>query len=79
MTQLSCAFWLNLEFLFVLQHYIDLNEPYLQVNTDNFKQGQTDYLSFMGPPDAIAPAIPDYVNSPVKSNLDGKFVGLFGF
>lgn len=55
-----------------LQHYIDLNEPYLQINTDSFKQGQTDYLSFMGPPEGIAPAIPDYVNSPVKPSLDGK-------
>ncbi|XP_037051566.1 vascular endothelial growth factor receptor 1 isoform X6 [Bradysia coprophila] len=54
----------------VAEHYIDLNEPYLQMNTDNFKQGHTDYLSIMGPPEGIAPAIPDYVNSPVNSSLD---------
>ncbi len=44
------------------------------MNTDNFKQGQTDYLSFMGPPEGMAPSIPDYVNSPAKSSLDGKSV-----
>lgn len=44
------------------------------MNTDNFKQGQTDYLSFMGPPEGIAPSIPDYVNSRVKASPEGKIL-----
>ncbi|KAJ6633342.1 Platelet-derived growth factor receptor alpha, partial [Pseudolycoriella hygida] len=54
----------------VAEHYIDLNEPYLQINTDSFKQGQTDYLSFMGPPEGVAPSIPNYVNSSMKPSAN---------
>lgn len=47
------------------------------MNTDSFKQGQTDYLSFMGPPEGVAPSIPNYVNSQVKPSLEGNIVGSF--
>ncbi|XP_065357936.1 vascular endothelial growth factor receptor 1 isoform X3 [Calliphora vicina] len=43
-------------------HYVDLNEPYLRVNTEYFKRNQTDYLSLMGSPDEMAPPPPRYVN-----------------
>lgn len=50
----------------VAEHYIDLNEPYLQSNVSNLNAGQTDYLALMGPPDCQAPSTPhqpDYINS----------------
>lgn len=50
----------------VAEHYIDLNEPYLQTNVANFTEGQTDYLALMGSPDCPAPPTPippNYVNS----------------
>lgn len=50
----------------VAEHYIDLNEPYLQSNITNFNEGQTDYLALMGSPDCPPPPTPippDYVNS----------------
>lgn len=49
----------------VAEHYIDLNEPYLQMNVNNFTEGQTDYLALMAAPECQAPAIPNYVNSGV--------------
>lgn len=48
---------------FRFQHYLDLNEPYLQMNNEYFKTGQQDYLSTMGVPETEAPPIPPtYVN-----------------
>lgn len=50
----------------VAEHYIDLNEPYLQSNITNFNEGQTDYLALMGSPDCPPPPTPippNYVNS----------------
>lgn len=56
----------------VAEHYIDLNEPYVQVNANNFSDGQTDYLSMMAVPECQAPAIPNYVNGgvPPPENRD---------
>lgn len=50
----------------VAEHYIDLNEPYLQMNTTNFNEGQTDYLALMAPPDCPAPPVPQYVNTSIQ-------------
>lgn len=50
----------------VAEHYIDLNEPYLQVNTTNYAEGQTDYLALMAPPDCPAPPVPQYVNTGIQ-------------
>lgn len=50
----------------VAEHYIDLNEPYLQSNITNLNEGQTDYLALMGSPDCPPPPTPippNYVNS----------------
>lgn len=50
----------------VAEHYIDLNEPYLQSNISNMNEGHTDYLALMGSPDCPPPPTPippNYVNS----------------
>lgn len=52
-----------------LQHYVDLNEPYLRVNTEYMKRNQTDYLSLMGSPDEMAPPPPRYVNGHVLPEI----------
>lgn len=63
------------KYIYNLQHYLDLNEPYLQMNTDYFRGGKRDYFSSMGPPETPAPPVPTYVNtggekgSPDKSYL----------
>uniref|UniRef100_A0A6B2EPK2 Putative vascular endothelial growth factor receptor 1-like isoform x3 n=1 Tax=Phlebotomus kandelakii TaxID=1109342 RepID=A0A6B2EPK2_9DIPT len=49
----------------VRSHYVDLNEPYLQMNSEYLKTGQMDYLAMQGPPDKIAPPVPNYVNRDV--------------
>lgn len=48
----------------VAEHYIDLNEPYLQMNVDQFATRPVDYLAAMAAPEGIAPKppIPTYVN-----------------
>lgn len=49
--------------MFYLQHYLDLNEPYLQMNTEYLRTGKRDYFSSMGPPEDAAPPVPTYVNT----------------
>lgn len=46
----------------VADHYIQLNEPYLQSNVKNFESGKTDYVALMAVPNFQAPSIPDYQN-----------------
>ncbi|XP_052893749.1 vascular endothelial growth factor receptor 1 [Anopheles moucheti] len=43
-------------------HYLELNEPYLQMNAEKQERGDTDYLANLGPPEELAPAAPNYVN-----------------
>ncbi|XP_035905716.1 vascular endothelial growth factor receptor 1-like isoform X3 [Anopheles stephensi] len=43
-------------------HYLELNEPYLQMNAEKVERGDTDYLANLGPPEEPAPAAPNYVN-----------------
>lgn len=43
------------------QHYIDLNDPYLTMNTERF-QGQNDYLQMVSPPDFEKLSSPHYIN-----------------
>lgn len=58
-------------------HYIDLNEPYLAMNTEKEQRGEPDYLVSLGPPEEMAPpAPPTYVNGiilplpPISDNPD---------
>ncbi|KAM7353304.1 PDGF- and VEGF-receptor related isoform 6-T7 [Cochliomyia hominivorax] len=53
----------------VTNHYVDLNEPYLRVNTEYMKRNQTDYLSLMGSPDEMAPPPPRYVNGHILPEI----------
>lgn len=41
-----------------LEHYVDLNEPYLEANESRFNSGETDYLALLGSPDCPAPSVP---------------------
>lgn len=41
-----------------LEHYVDLNEPYLEANKSRLKSGETDYLALLGSPDCPAPSVP---------------------
>ncbi|XP_049288619.1 platelet-derived growth factor receptor alpha-like isoform X2 [Anopheles funestus] len=43
-------------------HYLELNEPYLQMNAEKLERGDTDYLANLGPPEEPAPTAPNYVN-----------------
>lgn len=45
-------------------HYIGLNEPYLRINAQQYRNGETDYLALMGVPRGIAPKPPNahYIN-----------------
>lgn len=45
------------------EHYVNLNEPYLEANVNNYKQGKTDYIALMGAPEYRAPMTPTYVNA----------------
>lgn len=56
----------------VADHYIDLNEPYLQSNVSNLDSGKTDYLALMGAPDCQAPKTPNYVNSHIIAMQQGS-------
>lgn len=58
-------------------HYIDLNEPYLAMNTEKEQRGEPDYLVSLAPPEEMAPpAPPTYVNGiilplpPISDNPD---------
>ncbi|KAK9680761.1 Protein tyrosine and serine/threonine kinase [Popillia japonica] len=46
----------------VKKHYIDLNDPYLVMNTERFQNGQNDYLQMVSPPDFEKLSSPHYVN-----------------
>lgn len=52
-------------FFFIFQHYIDLNDPYLMMNTQRLGDGQSDYLSMLSPPTFEALSSPHYVNEMV--------------
>lgn len=53
----------------VAEHYIDLNEPYLQMN-ESTNDGQTDYLALMAVPDCPAPPVPTYVNGHIQKETN---------
>ncbi|XP_070496401.1 vascular endothelial growth factor receptor kdr-like isoform X5 [Chironomus tepperi] len=42
----------------VKDHYLDLNEPYMQANMDNYKKGVRDYLTSISIPEEEAPTPP---------------------
>ncbi|XP_055305941.1 basement membrane-specific heparan sulfate proteoglycan core protein-like isoform X2 [Sitodiplosis mosellana] len=39
-------------------HYVDLNEPYVEANESRFNSGDTDYLAMLGSPNCQAPSVP---------------------
>ncbi|KAH8269724.1 hypothetical protein KR018_002067, partial [Drosophila ironensis] len=51
------------------QHYLDLNNPYMQSNMEYMKNQPTDYLALMGSPDELAPAAPRYVNGHILPDI----------
>ncbi|XP_017068456.2 LOW QUALITY PROTEIN: platelet-derived growth factor receptor alpha-like [Drosophila eugracilis] len=53
----------------VANHYLDLNNPYLQSNMESMKNQSTDYLALMGSPDELAPAAPRYVNGHIVPDI----------
>ncbi|XP_055921707.1 vascular endothelial growth factor receptor 1-like isoform X2 [Eupeodes corollae] len=53
----------------VTSHYVDLNEPYLKINTEHQQQSETDYLALMGSPDEMAPPPPRYVNGMILPEI----------
>ncbi|XP_055840031.1 vascular endothelial growth factor receptor 1 [Episyrphus balteatus] len=53
----------------VTNHYVDLNEPYLKINTEHMQQSDTDYLALMGSPDEMAPPPPRYVNGMILPEI----------
>ncbi|XP_020798924.1 vascular endothelial growth factor receptor 1 isoform X4 [Drosophila serrata] len=53
----------------VANHYLDLNNPYLQSNMEYMKNQQTDYLALMGSPDELAPSAPRYVNGHIVPDI----------
>uniref|UniRef100_A0A6P4EV92 Vascular endothelial growth factor receptor 1 n=1 Tax=Drosophila rhopaloa TaxID=1041015 RepID=A0A6P4EV92_DRORH len=53
----------------VANHYLDLNNPYMQSNIEYMKNQPTDYLSMMGSPDELAPAAPRYVNGHIVPDI----------
>ncbi|KAL9923895.1 PDGF- and VEGF-receptor related isoform 6-T8 [Glossina fuscipes fuscipes] len=56
----------------VTNHYVDLNEPYLRVNSEYMKRNQTDYLALMGAPDEMAPPPPRYVNGHILPEIPAQ-------
>lgn len=49
-----------------MQHYIDLNDPYLLMNTQRLEDGHSDYLAMLSPPDFETMSSPhNYVNDTV--------------
>ncbi|XP_020798926.1 vascular endothelial growth factor receptor 1 isoform X6 [Drosophila serrata] len=56
----------------VANHYLDLNNPYLQSNMEYMKNQQTDYLALMGSPDELAPSAPRYVNGHIVPDIRAR-------
>ncbi|KAJ8931966.1 hypothetical protein NQ314_015075, partial [Rhamnusium bicolor] len=46
----------------VMGHYVDLNDPYVVLNSQRFEEGQSDYLSLLSPPTYEALSSPYYEN-----------------
>ncbi|XP_022910201.1 vascular endothelial growth factor receptor 1 isoform X2 [Onthophagus taurus] len=58
----------------VLRYYIDLNDPYLKMNTKLFEDIQSDYLKMASPTDFQSLSTPQYVNydSGISSPIPGQ-------
>ncbi|KAF2903029.1 hypothetical protein ILUMI_03161 [Ignelater luminosus] len=64
----------------VKQFYVDLNEPYLVMNTQRFEEGQSDYLAMLSPPDFEHLSSPHtYVNDGVLPNASPDSVDTPGY
>ncbi|XP_008191844.1 vascular endothelial growth factor receptor 1 isoform X1 [Tribolium castaneum] len=56
----------------VRRHYIDLNDPYLVMNTQRLEDGHSDYLAMLSPPNFENLSTPQYVNDlPHSDNTPG--------
>uniref|UniRef100_A0A182PT06 Platelet-derived growth factor receptor-like protein n=1 Tax=Anopheles epiroticus TaxID=199890 RepID=A0A182PT06_9DIPT len=68
----------NTEVTAMTSHYLQLNEPYLQMNAEKMERGDTDYLANLGPPEEPAPTAPNYVNGIIlplpPSKCESSFV-----
>ncbi|KAF5277866.1 hypothetical protein FQA39_LY06018 [Lamprigera yunnana] len=54
----------------VRQHYVDLNDPYLVMNTQRLEAGQSDYLAMLSPPDFEHLSSPNhYVNNDIRPDV----------
>lgn len=49
----------------MFQYYIDLNDPYLKMNTKRLEDGQSDYLAMLSPPTFEVLSSPQYINDDV--------------
>jgi hypothetical protein len=45
--------------ILILQHYIRLNDPYLQTNVQQENNGRIDYMTSLSSPNEDAPKIPN--------------------
>ncbi|KAF5277868.1 hypothetical protein FQA39_LY06020 [Lamprigera yunnana] len=64
----------------VRQHYIDLNDPYLLMNTQRLENGRSDYLAMFSPPDFECLSSPhDYVNDDVLPEGSPTAAGTPGY
>ncbi|KAJ8922635.1 hypothetical protein NQ315_007667 [Exocentrus adspersus] len=48
------------------KYYIELNDPYLVMNTQRLQEGQSDYLAMLSPPTFEAICSPHYVNDVIS-------------
>ncbi|XP_037908371.1 platelet-derived growth factor receptor alpha isoform X3 [Hermetia illucens] len=58
----------------ITNHYLDLNDPYLKMNSEYCKTGGTDYLALMGCPEEAAPQAPRYVNGKLIAELESHLL-----
>ncbi|XP_015606080.1 vascular endothelial growth factor receptor 1 isoform X2 [Cephus cinctus] len=60
----------------VKTRYLELNVPYMDMNTITFETGKSDYLTMMSAPDhtALSSTVPDYVNSPITLTSNNSYL-----
>ncbi|KAF2903028.1 hypothetical protein ILUMI_03160 [Ignelater luminosus] len=64
----------------VKQYYVDLNDPYLVMNTQRLEEGQSDYLAMLSPPDFEHLSSPHtYVNDEIQPNASPNSMDTPGY
>lgn len=63
-------------FLINFQHYISLNDPYLDMNTTLLQGGRSDYLTMLSAPDhtTFSSPTPEYTNMPTSKPQDPAYL-----